>query len=328
MDSIFRPQKIFNYHSTIKNLFADYFLSLGYQKHESLPISSLDDHSVRFIGSTSNTFKPYINNSPIPSNGFFLIQKCLRTQNASSFFNDKSFPEWGSYFTEIGLIAPSNKLGDLTKNSLNYFTDILKIKQDRIVLRVSSQDKDLLRCVKDTNLTIEIDGLPFKYYRHKYGIEGTTGRNFNIGIKNDQTGVINDIGNIVLIENKHGEVAVEMGFGISTLLARYYNLVNSIESSTISTVIPFKPGYTSKFSDALSSIVVILKEDIKPNSRDKGRILKTYLDGLYYISKKINFSTDDILKYAINFEEVEYKNTSFVGDKIIHFLEGSDKHLT
>lgn len=322
MELSFSPQKILDYHFIVKKLFTDYFSGLGYQEHTPAPIISFNDRSVRFIGSTTNVFKPYIINNPsLPSNGFFLIQRCLRTQNATSFFDDKFFPEWGSYFTEIGLITPPDKLSKMTEDSLKYFTSILGIESERIILRVSSQDKDLLKCVKNTNLAVEIDGLPLKYYRHKYGLEMFLGRNFNFGIKNTQTGVIKDIGNIVIAEKENNKIAIEMGFGVSTLLARYYNLTNSIEASTISAIIPFRPGYVSKFSDALSSVVVMLKENIRPAGRDKERILRTYLRALNYLSKKIGFSIDDILEYAIDFEEIEYGTTSFLGDKIIQFLE-------
>lgn len=254
-------------------------------------------------------------------NGFFLIQRCLRTQNATSFFNDKSFPEWGSYFTEIGLITSPDKLSKITEDSLKYFTSILGIEPERIILRVSSQDKDLLKCVKNTNLSVEIDGLPLKYYRHRYGLEMFLGRNFNFGIKNTQTKAIKDIGNIVIAEKENNKIAIEMGFGVSTLLARYYNLTNSIEASTISAIIPFKPGYVSKFSDTLSSVVVMLKENIRPAGRDKERILRTYLRALNYLSKKTGFSIDNILGYATDYEEIEYETTSFLSDKIVQFLE-------
>lgn len=321
MELSFSPQKILDYHSTIKKLFTSYFLDLGYQEHAPVPIISFNDRSVRFTGSTTNIFKPYIiNNALIPSKGYFLIQKCLRTQNAASFFDDKSFPEWGSYFIEIGLIASPDKLFKITEDSVKYFTNILGIDPKRIVLRVFSQDKDLLECVKNTNLAVEIDGLPFKYYRHKYGLKMILGRNFNFGIKNTQTGAIKDIGNIVVAEKENKKIAIEMGFGVSTLLARYYNLTNSIEASTISAVIPFKPGYVSKFSDALSSTVVMLKENIRPGGRDKERILKTYLIAIDYLSKKVGFSIDNIMEYAVDFEEIEYRTASFLSDRILQFL--------
>lgn len=328
MELSFSPRKILDYHSIIKKLFTDYFSNLGYQEHTPAPIISFDDRSVRFTGSTTNVFKPYIlNNSLIPKRGLFLIQRCLRTQNAKSFWEDDIFPEWGSYFTEVGLIASSDSIMRLTIDSIKYFINILKIEPEKMCLRVSSRDKDLLKCTRQMSLETKIDDMPAKHYRHKCGLPGVLGRNFNFGIKNSETSTIKDIGAVVLIEKLGETVAIEMGFGVSTLLARYYNLTNSIEASTISAIIPFKPGFNSKFADALSASVIMLKEKVRPSGRDKGRILRTYLCALRDLSKKAGFSIDDILQFAVDYEELEYKKISFVADKILYFLENQEKIL-
>lgn len=322
METSFSSQKIIDYHSMIKNSFSNYFIGLGYQEHKSVPITSPDDHSVQFIGSTTNVFKPYIiNNSLIPKKGLFLIQRCLRSQNAKFFWNDDVFPEWASYFTELGLITTSDNMMSLIKDSIKYFIDVLKIEAERMCLRVSSQDQDLLKYIKQTSLEIKINDMPIKHYRHKYGLSGVVGRNFNFGIRMNRGDIIKDIGTLVLIEKVNKPIAVEMGFGISNLLARYYNLINAIESATISMIIPFKPGFRSKFADALSASVVMLKEKVRPSGEGRGRILRTYLYAVRDLAEKSGFSIDDILQFAMDYEELEYEETSFVADKMLEFLE-------
>lgn len=87
MELSFSPQKILDHHSTIKKLFTDYFSGLGYQEHTPAPIISFDDCSVRFTGSTTNVFKPYIiNNSLIPSNGFFFNSKMSEDAKCNFIF--------------------------------------------------------------------------------------------------------------------------------------------------------------------------------------------------------------------------------------------------
>ena len=86
-------------------------------------------------------------------------------------------------------------------------------------------------------------------------------------------------------------------------------------------VIPFHPGFCSKFADALSASVIMIKEKVRPSGRGKGRILRTYLRAVRDLSGKAGFSIDDILRFAIDYEELEYKKTSFVADKILDFLE-------
>ncbi|MDP2736524.1 MAG: hypothetical protein Q8O59_01920 [bacterium] len=324
MDAFFNSKNIIKCHEEITLFFVNYFLAKGYREQKSVSIISKKDHSVRFTGSTTNVFKTKIfSNNKIIEPGLLLIQKCLRTQNSIFLSDDQIFPEWGSYFTEIGLVAPASNLKKITVDTLNFFSDILKIEKSRIILRACSSDKDILDCIKDLDLSIEINGLAKKCYRHKYGVEKAMGRNFNIAIKNSITGQIKDIGNIVIIEMDNNIIAVEMGFGISTLLAGYYNLSNSIEASVISSVIPIEKGYKSKFSDALSSVVVMLRENIRPTGRGEGRILRDYLFGLKYLAKKLNISIEEIMIFATAFEELEFKNTRFVCDKILLYL-GSD----
>ncbi len=320
METSFCPQKIIDYHSMIKKLFTDYFFSLGYQEHAPTSIISFDDHSVQFIGSTTNVFKPYIlNNSLIPPKGLFLIQKCLRSQNAKSFWDDNIFPEWASYFTELGLITIPDNAMNLITDIIKYFIDILEIESERMCLRVSSRDQDLLKHARQTLLEIKIDDMPTKQYRHKYGLSDIVGRNFNFGIKTGKRDMIKDIGTVVLIEKLNKPIAVEMGFGVSNLLARYYNLRNSIEASTISMIIPFKPGFRSKFADALSASIIMLKEKVRPSGEGRGRVLRTYLYAVRDLSKKSGFSIDDILQFTVDYEELEYKETSFIADKILDF---------
>jgi hypothetical protein len=322
MDSVFKPSQISSYHREIRTLFSSYFEGQGYKNQVPAPIVSLGDHSVRFTGSTSNVFKPYfVDSSRLIPDGLFLIQRCLRTQNAKFFFDDTTIPEWGSYFTEVGAIAPVENLGRLITDSLRYFVRILGMEKERIVLRVSSRDNDLLECVNETGFLVEVDGLPMKYYRHNYGLEMVSGRNFNLGVRNSQTAIVKDIGNIVVVEDSRRQIAVEMGFGISTLLARHYDLVNSIQASTISSVIPFQPGLKSKLSDVLSSIAVMLREKIRPSGRDKGRILRTYIEGLVYLAAKTKLSLEGILDYAAEYEELEFGSTSSLPDDLMSFLQ-------
>ncbi len=325
MDKAFSAKKILDYHSDIKNMFDKFFLSLGYKRQASVPIVSINDHSVRFTGSTTNALKQFISGkSDLPAKGMFVVQKCLRSQNASSFLDDNSFPVWGSYFTEFGSLVPPVMTTRLIEDTINLFIKVFEVKKNRLILRVSSQDRDLLKLVKRTNLNFRVDDLPQNLYRHKYGLDGVKGRNFNFGIMSANSQKISDIGNFVLIENCGKQIGAETGFGVSTFLFRYFDLSNSIESSTISTVVPFKLGFRSKYSDALSSTVIMLREGVRPSGRDKGRILRSYLDAVGYLSEKVGFSAETTLKFAIDFEEVEYGSVSFVGDKILPYLSTED----
>ena len=319
---------------TIIDTFSENFQSAGYYKHKSYSslVSSID-HSVRFIGSTTNVFKQYlVGDMPIPEKGYFLVQKCLRTRNTNTLLSDEIFPEWSSYFTAMGIIAPYKNLDLLLIDTLNFLFK-LGIESNKIKIHVSSKDKDLLECLdniqKKVKFLIDIDGIDnINYYRHIYGIQGISGRNFNFAVKNEKTGEFKDIGNIVLIEKSGMPIAVEMGIGVSTLISRIFGLNNSIEASSISKVVPFKPGFTSKFSDALSVSIIMLKEKIKPGSRDKGRLLRINLIALSYFRSKLNLSFEAIEGYANKYEKEEFREITSIGNQIVLYLKDYEENIT
>ena len=323
MDVIFNPQKICEYHQEVTDTFKKYFLRLGYIEESPISIISQDDHSVRFTGSTSNTFKPYLEHKKmIPAEGIFLLQKSLRTQNAHAFLNDEAFPEWSSYFTEIGAMVRPEDLKDLFEVSVGYLLK-LGVKKERINIKINSKDTDLMGCVKNSKLNLEIDRHDINYYRHEYGLPGILGRNFNLAISNKK-GEFKDIGTIVIIEKNRKKIVAEMGFGVSTLIARIYSLTNSIEASTISKIIPFKRGFTSKLEDALSTAIVMIKSGVKPASRDKGRILRECLSAIDYLRIKCGYSIEDIMEFTNKYEEEEFGIISNIADIIELYLKESD----
>lgn len=319
----FDVKKIDEYYKKIIDTFKSHFLDFGYIEHESFPIISSRDRSVRFIGSTTNVFKEYILNGRIPNRGFFLVQKCLRTQNAKTFLNDEIFPEWSSYFTAIGSVCPKEGLEKLAIDTLSFLFK-LGIRKERLQINVSSKDEDLLIIAKNLSreIKISVDGkTDIGYYRHKYGVEELGGRNFNIAIENKRSGEYKDIGNVLIIEKNGIAIAGEMGIGVGTLLSRMYSLTNSIESSVVSKVVPFQLGMRSKFSDALSASVILLNEKIRPGSRDKERILRIYLEALAYLGKKLYYSSDDIAQYAGEYELAEFGRITDISEQVEKYME-------
>jgi hypothetical protein len=316
----------------ITDTFSENFKLAGYIEHDPEPLISDIDHSVRFIGSTTNVFKQYLtDNVKISGKGYFLIQKCLRTRNASTFFSDDIFPEWSSYFTAMGIMSPSGNVETLLTDTLNFLLN-LGIEVGKIRINVSSRDKDLLECVRNVQkkikFLIDVDGVDnINYYRHKYGMDEINGRNFNLAIKNEKTEEFKDIGNIVVIEEGGAPLAVEMGIGVSTLIAKIFGLDNSIEASTISKIVTFKPGFTSKFADALSAAVVMLREKINPGSRDKARLLRTHLRALTYFRFKLGISLEDIKNFADKYEKEEFGEITNIGDIIVLYLEDYEDSL-
>ena len=321
----FRIEQLDFYFQEIIFKFKESFKSFGYKEYRPVSLISEIDHSVRFIGSTINVFKKYLLKFGGLNDKYFLIQKCLRTRNSKTFFNDLIFPEWSSYFIALGTISPPEDLIKTLDGTIDFLFK-LGIKNNQIRINIYYQDGDLLKCITNSclvnNLLINIDTTENpSSYRHKYGLDKIYGRNFNIAIKNQRTEEFKDIGNITLIENTCGQLAVEVAMGVSTLISRIFGLSNSIESSIISKIVPFKEGFTSKFSDALSATVMMLKQKIKSKDRGRYYLLRIYVLALLYLGDKVNFSFEEIKIFAQNYEKEEFGIISDIGDKLITYME-------
>ena len=72
---------------------------------------------------------------------------------------DDVFPEWASYFSEIGLITSPDNIKNLIMDSIRYFISILRIEPEKMCLRVSLRDKDLLKYAKQTLLELKTDAI-------------------------------------------------------------------------------------------------------------------------------------------------------------------------
>lgn len=313
------------YHNKIIKTFDIFFANLGSKKLDNISIISKEDHSVRFIGSSTNIFKKYLLNNEIQNNGYYSIQKCLRTRNLKTFFSDADFSEWSSYFNVLGAILPPENVKVLFETILFF---LLEIGIDRKRIRVSfhPDDIDLIDSVnffcKINNISVKIDSFDnLQKYRHKYGLAEVYGRNFNISLENEKTGDFKDIGNLILIENNSGPIAVEVGIGIETLISRIFGLNNSIEASLISMFVVFKNNFYYKFFDALSASVAMLESGVKPGPKSREYLLKVYIISLCYLKDKINIDFQEIKEIIENYEKEEFYKNSYISNRLINYMK-------
>src|SRR5437879_3092457 len=116
-----------NYTSLLIDDFKDHYTSLGY--HEKLPvnITSGIDPTVLFIGSGISILKPNILEGTISAPGIFIVQNCLRTHNTKWLLNEDRPLVWGSYFTNVVLVAPSERLREACYETFDFFEKRLNI---------------------------------------------------------------------------------------------------------------------------------------------------------------------------------------------------------
>lgn len=324
----FSDTKIKKYEEELTYLFKKHFNAHCYEEHKSVDITSGIDKSTYFIGSTISVLKPYLFNNIIPEGGFYLVQKCLRTQNTKILCVDDSTMNWSSYFTAIGTLSHISHLQETSRTIWFFFNEVLNIPREDIKINISSEDNDLLEVWSniDNGPILDIDTKDINYYRHNYGMPGVWGRNLNFAIRCDNDN-FRDIGNLIIIENENAKLGVELAFGVSTTLSSMYNLPNSIAASSISEVIPFKEGFVTKFSDALSASIILLKGGIKPTaSNTKGRVLRTYIRSLSYLRKKIGINLDEIRKFASLYESKELATGSDIGIYLEKYLLEYEKN--
>jgi alanyl-tRNA synthetase len=183
----FDSREISKYFEDTENLYADYFAKEGLSKREHVDLVAKEiDPSVLFIGSSVSALKSVYLNNDIPPNGVTINQPCIRTHNLKNIFNEK--PNKGNtFFHLMGGIACDDKLLDVYNLSLKYFSEGLKINRDRLLVRASSADKDILEKINRTaeGPQIELDSRQLDYYRWKYGIDGVSGRGIAFAIRNE-----------------------------------------------------------------------------------------------------------------------------------------------
>lgn len=300
------------------------FLSYGYMEHEAVSMNSKIDTSVYFVGSTISVLKPYILTKMIPEKGYFLVQRCIRSQNLKKLGTNDEL-NWSSYFRSIGTLSPYNRLQEIGEEIICFFTDYLNISLSDILVRVSSKDKDLVdiwQYVKSVP-NLEIDSKEDEYYKHKYGMDNIVGRNLNFAIRGSSENEYEDIGNLIVIEEVGGEkIAVELAFGISTIMSKMFSLQNSIQSSVICKYASYKDGLQTHFLDALAVVVHLEHEGLNPSaSNTRGRILRSYIRIVKVLYEELGYTLNQVCEIAEQYEYGEYCETRGVATRIKNHID-------
>ena len=306
----------------IRQKFSEFFNARGFKRHEPGSMIPEHDQSVLFTGSTISTFKPYLENGNIPEGGFYMIQSCLRTQNTKILGDDSRQPQWASYFSSIGALTHYKELDRLSAQTWEFFTDYLGIPADRLRIRISSKDIDLLQHWRQAGLEerLELDANNPVYYTHKFGMDDVAGRNCNLAIVDHCSGNLRDIGNIIVIETKDAQIGTEIAFGVETIVSRLLGFSNPIAASLMADIVPVKNEHSLKLADAISSSVVILDAGERPVVTNRGRTLRKYLQAISDLRHKADVTIDDVTRYAAEFELREFGSQSGIPSKIAEYV--------
>lgn len=323
---------IFQYEliSELKNNFEEYSRSKNMFEETPVPlISSGNDPTVIFTGSSSNVFKKYLTGEKkkIPQNGTFLYQKKIRTQNYNTFFDETKRPIFCSYFEGGGSLFPPDKYLE----SINYVIDFITIKLDfpieRLKIRSSHQNSDMNLYFNNEKFQplVEYDEYDQKDYNWEFGEDSLKGTGIIFSVKQSDNNY-KDIGTLVKIKNLNGDnIAVEWGFGAETFLSRAYNIQHPIGVSAISNIFSECANSTEniKLADAITTALAILNEGILYNKKDQtaaSTVLIRYMKGVVYYMRELDISLQTVETWARYLEKEHFKNSE-CANKLLSYLE-------
>lgn len=272
------------------------FQDLGFVEQRPASIVSRVDPTVRFIGAAISTLKPMLLSDGAPSPGAFLVQPALRTRCLSELADRGSRYGWSSYFLAFGALAPPGEITSLAAAVNRFLFDALPISRDRLVLRASSHDADLINVAAAFGAP-EIDGYHQANYRHRFGVDGVRGRNFNYAILTN--GAPRDVGNLILIEREGTPIGAEAAFGASVLLAHSLELPHPAMASPLADHLEVESWDQIKCVNALEACVVLGAEGLRPTGRGRGRTFRTYLEALECISARAAISLETLHEAAL-----------------------------
>lgn len=310
----------------LKKEYNNYFEEKGYYKNLTVPISSGIDKSVILIGSTISVLKTKLLSDQISDKGDYLIQRAIRTHSLKrELIPEKN--EWSSYFDASGVLVPYELLNKLVYDVIEFINKKIDISYSDIMIRISSNDVDLMNSIRalNENIIIEIDSRYEKYYRHKYGLQeyGIYGRNFNIAIRDFRTVEYKDIGNIIVIESNSKKYGVECAIGLNAILMRKLGLPTSIDASSIVDIYKPVKDEDYKFLDCLSVVSHLAHENvIKSNKRGPQYLYRKYLKCLKYWSDSKGISDLTLLKFIKDYIYFEYnqKNDTIIENNVVKIL--------
>lgn len=296
----------------VNRAFIQCFSEKGYKRERSVNISSGIDNSVTYIGSGISVLKPMLLNGGINSKGNFIKQKAIRTQSFKNINNPNIITEFTSFFDALCVLSNYEQLEDLVRDSFSFFQDYLHVKPEEIMLRINSEDKDLIIATEGLDLRVnkEFDTRPTEYYKHKYGLDkqGIIGRNMNFAFFDKTRGEYLDVGNIIVLESSDKKYGAELALGVQPAVMRMYGIPTSLQASYIADVLDLDSPEKFKYAESLVVVANLNKEKIMKNTKKRYPIYqyKRYLKALKEWQEKLGISKEELMIQLESYVELEY----------------------
>lgn len=297
----------------VNRAFIQCFSDNGYKRERSVDISSGVDNSVTYIGSGISVLKPILLNGQIHSKGNFIKQKAIRTQSLKNIYDKDKITEFTSFFDALCVLSNYEQLEVLVKDSFAFFEDYLGVAPQDIMLRINSEDIDLISATRNLNPQVkkEFDTRPIAYYKHKYGLDqqGIYGRNMNFAFRDKKSGEYKDVGNIIVLESKDRKYGAELALGVQPAVMRMYGIPTSLQSSYIADVMSIDSPEKFKYAESLVAVANLNKERIMKKDNSKRYpiyLYKKYLKALKHWQEELGISKVELMTMLEKYIELEY----------------------
>ncbi len=286
------------------------FRDKGYKKINGVDISSGIDPSVTYIGSGISVLKKDLLSDNISNKGEYIIQKAIRTQNLKNIYDLNVDSRYYSFFEALAVLRKYKHLDLLFDDMISFFSSYLNIDKKDLLLRVNYDDKDFVNIIEKRDIKFEYNTEDPKMYTHKYGLDdlGIHGRNLNIAIRNKNTNIYDDVGNLIIIESSSKKYGCEFAVGIQPILMATQGKKYSLECSYIAEFLPLKKIEERKFAEAFVVVANLLNENIEDNIHRYPKYLyKKYLKALSFYMKTLKLDEEFVRKTMLEYLEKEYK---------------------
>ncbi len=314
--SLFENREIKKMHETFELSFNNFFKNRNYVRHESAPLLSKEDKSTVFTGASINAVKYLLLSQEFPqeSNGVFMNQECIRTQEIDKAFDNSYIPFGQAYFNMSSILSKPGRFKEVMKEALEFTQNEMGIDSSRLLINSTQAYKDLRGLdsyIKD--IAIEYDSKNPEKYIWKYGMEGVHGEGLAICLYNKATESYWDVGNVVKILNQQGEeLGTEFGYGQEFFLAAMLNVDDPSKLSKIFEKYEFNPGLNMKFYSYLETAVKIKEAGGKIKGRREGCIYRKYLKALQFLGRTLGLTEEDVIQKMIKYNH-------FSGGKVEDF---------
>ncbi|GHI09731.1 hypothetical protein AQI88_16550 [Streptomyces cellostaticus] len=244
----------------------------GYREERRRAVVSDHDLSIRYTNSTISVLKPLL--SERVRDRVFLVQPALRLRNLDHVRRTGTMSPWGCAFMSFGALAPPGEAGALTALARDLLVRGLGVGDDDVRLRLLPTDGDLVDHARGAGVAvIHCPDTP-EVFRHRFGIEGITGRNANLALRGPDGWA--DVANVIVIERHGRPIGAELAFGVNAVLVHTLGLGHPVRAGAAAAAEEF--GVRDLVAlDALSSATVLAMDGLRPVARGRGQNYRALL---------------------------------------------------